>query len=1232
MNCRSLLQLCLLFLIAVSAEAGTFRRVPNRVPNEYLVVLQPSVFDVRGTARQLAGTNGVVGGVWTEALRGFWIVTTEQHALTISRDPRVKSVEENQLAGLSGSVVTNNSAAAAPTSIDSASLPAALAPHYRYHLGRISHRQRQPDSSDTSNIDYIYRHSDRVGDVTVYMFDMPMNMFHKEFWSEADASQPPLYIPGDPLGSGILPHDPTVPAGRNAQGVQTIVEDIAESNPRTASRTVCGVTQGAQDVTAINRFYSGMSFTVKVNHAATGCMQYIAAPEHETELFGAAGLAHGTAVASMIAGRSVGVAPGVRLIPVMITNCVGQGDAKGLVNAAEWVLSHHKLQDGQSPAVANISIFWWRSCAGRSYCTSASSACPSSADVSCLEDVVRKLELEGISVVTSANNFGELGENVACQGTPSGLSRSAGGTVITVGGTAKASDRPWGHAAGPGTPTDCNVPSRPQSNRGGCIDIWAPAENLPLPCRASYGRYLDNTGNCTLPNSGTSFSAPMVSGILARLLGEDHRLWVGPFTAELAWQRLRDTATRFNVNTATVRSDQTDLLAYVGGVTFARQPQSVTIRANDNPTLEPEAVQWPGEELCYQWYVGETGETAVKFKTHVASPALVVTPVDVPAGTSKRFWVRAQKRACSAIPSGEGAVPNAAYGDSQSAVVTRDDSFACAADIPNFTIETNPETRTFKKREGFPGFLYGRLRATAPVTADVRNLSFEWYEQEAGLAGEGMRTELVRNGTQYETALYRYLPVTRTYYLRVTRYCGGVATKTAVFGPQTVVVTGPQSSWPRVRAIRFGSQGARKLTFNTGMPYTLTVPEESADYVYEWYRNAVLVGTQSTLPERFDYETRAVYHVITRNVTTGASSVSLDLTVTVTIPQKNGFEITVDPPGRMVLPGGTATLTVRRGAETAFSWYEGTVYGEGKSLPGNTTLVLNDLQVDTTVWVENGTLASEFITIRVGCPQGVGGSISVPNGGRVSKGEMAVLTPIVVGDLISYEWFRGTTGDTTNRISIWPVLHAAPVEPVEQYWLRLTDGCDRVRDLDTVNLYLCVPTITEAPRSRVTRPNEEETLRVAASPAHPTQTLSVKWFRDSDTFMQNPVGFDWEYKRRVPSGTEGYFAAIYSKCVTTDDNVIKTDVATIEACANPVIQSASSSGWLTDAGQIASLWVNATGKELTYQWYIGDSGVETQPISGANGAGIDVAPSVTTKYWCKITSQGLCVTNHTCPK
>jgi subtilisin family serine protease len=164
---------------------------------------------------------------------------------------------------------------------------------------------------------------------------------------------------------------------------------------------------------------------------------------------------HGTHVASIIAGKTHGVAKGVSLIPVRVTDCNGFGTSTGLISALEWIIDRHV--SGQ-PAVINISL-----------------AGPNS---NAMDAAVNAAIAAGITVVVAAGNDGRD----ACTLSPARVPKA-----LTVGSANRSDARAT------------------SSNFGSCLDLFAPGTSIP-------GASVN--GGVTLA-SGTSVAAPHVAGIAA---------------------------------------------------------------------------------------------------------------------------------------------------------------------------------------------------------------------------------------------------------------------------------------------------------------------------------------------------------------------------------------------------------------------------------------------------------------------------------------------------------------------------------------------------------------------------------------------------------------------------------------------------------------------------------------------------------------------------------------------
>lgn len=254
---------------------------------------------------------------------------------------------------------------------------------------------------------------------------------------------------------------------------------------------------------------------------------------------------HGTAVASLVAGSTVGVAREATIIPVKIATCnPGVPSFQnpeirittiGAVWGLDWILA--AVRGRGRRAVVNLSFYFDQN--PQSFCdadTTSAYDCRGAFESNLMNLL---LEDKGVVVVASANN---QGQNRCAEQTPARMGYGGmydplydanpsndhlGSTwrgVITVGGT-NISDQRYV------CPT-CDPRDR-GSNHGPCVSIYAPAHRIQAAHIASPSAYRDEQVWLTqainssfypagttleMVYSGTSFSAPIVSGIAARLL------------------------------------------------------------------------------------------------------------------------------------------------------------------------------------------------------------------------------------------------------------------------------------------------------------------------------------------------------------------------------------------------------------------------------------------------------------------------------------------------------------------------------------------------------------------------------------------------------------------------------------------------------------------------------------------------------------------------------------------
>jgi hypothetical protein len=168
---------------------------------------------------------------------------------------------------------------------------------------------------------------------------------------------------------------------------------------------------------------------------------------------------HGTHVAGTIGGATYGVAKGVKLHAVRVLNCLNQGTAARIIAGIDWMTANHV-----KPAVANLS-----------FATGLGN--------DAIDLAVRNSISSGITyVVAAGNNIGDAGLR-----SPARVAEA-----ITVAAT------------------DQNDNQASFSNFGAVVDVYAPGVDI-----VSAGSFDDVS---TTIRSGTSFAAPLVTGLVARYL------------------------------------------------------------------------------------------------------------------------------------------------------------------------------------------------------------------------------------------------------------------------------------------------------------------------------------------------------------------------------------------------------------------------------------------------------------------------------------------------------------------------------------------------------------------------------------------------------------------------------------------------------------------------------------------------------------------------------------------
>ena len=167
---------------------------------------------------------------------------------------------------------------------------------------------------------------------------------------------------------------------------------------------------------------------------------------------------HGTHVAGIAAGGTIGVAKGATLWAVRVFDCSGSATSSGVIAAVDWVTRNHVR-----PAVANMSL--------------------SGPVSSALNTAVANSIAAGVVYTVSAGNAAVD----ACRYSPASLP-----AALTVGAVSSAD-------------AQTSV-----SNWGSCLDLYAPGQNIISASLSGDANYSSG--------SGTSAAAPHAAGVAALIL------------------------------------------------------------------------------------------------------------------------------------------------------------------------------------------------------------------------------------------------------------------------------------------------------------------------------------------------------------------------------------------------------------------------------------------------------------------------------------------------------------------------------------------------------------------------------------------------------------------------------------------------------------------------------------------------------------------------------------------
>ena len=212
---------------------------------------------------------------------------------------------------------------------------------------------------------------------------------------------------------------------------------------------------------------------------------------------------HGTGVASIIAGRNVGVAPAAALVSIRVMNERGLATTETYLNGLDAIIRHAHATTSPRTSIVNISGWVLERLSSFS---SVGRVVPFARVEHRIRLMIAGIDADGkydphgkrFLFVVAANNIdGGCGLSGYVDRFPAVLGKRMDG-VIAVGGMT-AENHWW---------------------NGGCrggVEVLAPAQGIFSATITAQNHYRGRRPNL---RSGTSFAAPIISGIAARLLSD----------------------------------------------------------------------------------------------------------------------------------------------------------------------------------------------------------------------------------------------------------------------------------------------------------------------------------------------------------------------------------------------------------------------------------------------------------------------------------------------------------------------------------------------------------------------------------------------------------------------------------------------------------------------------------------------------------------------------------------
>jgi hypothetical protein len=245
---------------------------------------------------------------------------------------------------------------------------------------------------------------------------------------------------------------------------------------------------------------------------------------------------------------------------------------------------------------------------------------------------------------------------------------------------------------------------------------------------------------------------------------------------------------------------------------------------------------------------------------------------------------------------------------------------------------------------------------------------------------------------------------------------------------------------------------------------------------------------------------------------------------------------------------------------------------------------------------------------------------SQPQSTTITQGQSTSLSVAATGTSLSYQWFSGTSGNTSSGvIGTGSSINVTPTVTTS-YWVKVTSGCGANPTINsttatvTVNAAVCTaPAITAPPPSRSIGVGQSTTLTVGATGTN----LSYQWYTGTASNTSSGVIGSGPSITVSPSVTTSYWVRVTSGCGANPFVDSTTAIVTVTCTAPSFLFDPANQSILS--GQTAMLSVGVQGSSPTITWYRGLQPDRSNPVGSGNNFTTPVL-TVTTTFWAQVTN------------